>query len=301
MCFSLWPSLFVSADGNNAAAAAIATTSASSSATSWASAASEPSPSWRWMNTSQALLCVADVTPECDDEQLPMHLAGCFKRLQAIQQRPSQSDILIGLVYSIALECGFCTIETTTPTTTEPPPPSVTWWSSFNARFVRHFAASLPADAGYDYDNDCYTMRLSLRGLCERECLLHGRQLGVGMLLVSLNARDLGVAGAALCMPIAEFVVRPQLLRTAGATKCVKNVARLAERLRDGLFGPVRGALLADEDRPWAGLLGVPDTVREHVYGMLAMRDLQACAALCRQTRVEVLELARVRKVTGEL
>lgn len=249
---------------------------------------------WRWHNPSQRLLCVSDVQPQSSTLQLPLHLAELFQQLAPT--RPSQSDILIGLIYAVALECGFCCAETADDDQRRPAFEPSSCWFSFNAGFVRAFADSWPAPATYyDYADDLYTMPMRLHGLSERRCSLVGQDIG-GVLCVSLNGAD-GVDGklhgTSVCLTVAEYVVKRQL---TDAARCVKNVGVLVDKLRDRLFVPMRNRLLADGDRPGPSMLGMPIEIRLAVYEWLGLADLQRWSGVCQLARAEAMELERVKR-----
>lgn len=230
------------------------------------------------------------MTPLSASAQLPAHFAQILATLETM--RPTQSNILFGLVYAVALECGFCALDASVPATLPP----ASWWFSFNAQFVRHCATSLPPDF-YDYANNVCAISVRLHGLSERRCTLIGRDIG-GTLCVSLNTADgVRLGGHSVCLPVAAYVVRQQLQLGA---KCVKNLDELAARLRNRVFGPVRNGLLEAEQHPSPDVLGVPSEVRDAVYGWLGVRELQLWSGVCRVARAEVLELARVRRIRGE-
>lgn len=262
---------------------------------------------WTWVNPGQQLLCIGDVTPQCTGDQLPVHLVQIFRQLESTP-RPSHADILVGLLYAVALECGFCCVtDADPPALAERPADKAQWWSTFNARFVRFYAASWPAQA-YDYENDLYRIELSMFGALHDwpRCTLIARDIG-GTLCVSLNADsnanarqamgtgDGALPGFGLCLPVAEFVVRQQL--RLGAAKCVKNLDKLTQVLRDRLFGALRNGLADVAGLEFAGLLGVPEEVRRVVYGNMSLSELQQWSAVCGQARAEVLELERVKRV----
>lgn len=251
---------------------------------------------WTWVNPGQQLLCVGDVTPQCANDHLPDHLAQIFRQLEATS-RPSHADILVGLLYAVALECGFYWVDANADAPDDRPADPAHWWSTFDLRFVRYYATRWPSQS-YDYENDFYRIQLSMFGVLHGRphCTLIVRDIG-GTLCVSLNsdAGDEPLLGFGLCLPVAEYVVRQQL--RVGAAKCVKNLDKLTHVLRDRLFVPLRNGLAEATGVEFAGLMGVPEEVRRCVYGQLSLRDLQQWSAVCAQARAEVLALERVRRV----
>lgn len=272
----------------------------------------EPPPTaWHRVSADRRLLTLTDITPACPNAQLPAHVAHIGRQLEQLA-RCTATDLLVGLLYAVALESGFAAIGETPSSVASSESFEGLWrGGAFNARFVRAMADTLPATAfaAPQHQHQLYELPVHMFGLYRRyPCTLLVRDVG-GCVCVSLNVVGSGEADTAttttvpplgyasaphgVCVPVGVHVVSAQLQHVGRA---VKNLELLERRLKDGLFTPVRQRLAQWERAPAASLAGVPEDARGELLAYLGWSDLQSVRQLCEAMRADVTEAAERRR-----
>ncbi|XP_055840417.1 protein nutcracker [Episyrphus balteatus] len=226
-------------------------------------------------NTDLDMLTIEDSTLE----KIPIHLANLLRSFDVEKSTPA--DLLIGLIYGIALECSFAAIDEVHQKHTSLQGVSKNQIASaFHSKHVR-LLSNMPSGV-YDANKMSYTLRLQLYlDPTETACLMTGVVTG-DFLILTLTPDCGNAIGKSICLSIGRYVLnangKPFPTR-------LRKLPELSYKLHEQVLVPVRKQLILGDDIVilYPSLEALPEELYIYLFGYLNRNNLNKTASVCKR------------------
>ncbi|XP_037906869.1 protein nutcracker [Hermetia illucens] len=207
-------------------------------------------------------------------ETMPQYCHQLFASIASSQ--PSQIDLLMILIYSVALESGFALSRVVAEADLD----STYWGSIFHAKNVDKLSK---LSTGLSSNTENFSLRLSLYKFPGAvDSRLVGIQSGDSFIVTITPDND--SPGYSLCLSLPRYVLYSVKSRNIAAR--FQNLKELAFILKEYIFCPARIDLLElCEVDAYVGLGGIPEEIIFLILSKLKIKDIQSLSKTSQKMR----------------
>lgn len=231
------------------------------------------------------------LTLEETSENLPIHISNMLEKIDI--KLKSKTDIMMILIYSLAIECGFYPYEQVKDSSED-----LEWKNNltFSKILVEKFSNYIETITNLDNQNyeiifgfSNFDMKILLFGVT-----VFGDQL---MITFSIEAKY-KKQGKSILISVPRYIPLPlTAIRKKKFSACFYNMKELSFKMKEFVLVPIRNALLYyRDDCIYPDLLGIPTEVRQQLFPYLNTLDSVRFSSCCWQLRADYLDYAKVKK-----
>ncbi|XP_055380684.1 uncharacterized protein LOC129611519 [Condylostylus longicornis] len=211
-------------------------------------------------------------------QKLPDYAETLLNIFMQSKQR-SEIELLIALIYCIALESGFAVESCLNSNDNENLHLSFFYGSTYNKIFAETYSSHFPDILPDKINQNFYKFTLLLANYPQYKCVFVAIRTGEYLVVTLTNCHS---PGYSWCLSVPRYV----LTRTSNNfQRLFRNLQELSMLMKNHLFGPVRNLILAQSNNLFPGLTGLPVELCCVILRNLNNTDLQSLSKTCWKLR----------------